>query len=229
MSTAATESSPLLFDYPDADTILRSPDSYEFRVLKMYIVHSSPILGEKFISPSPQPEPTPTIPAEPDVEDAAANALCVVQLPIEGAILFSLLTFIFPVPPVLPPTIKQILELLSVAQLYKMDVVLTHIRNHIAQREPPLIRKETALFIYSFSLKHGLRPEALQAAGCTLSFASLTIEDLAKENLLGMLRKRARRTIYKVASGNDRYSTSCIASHGAVVSVGTVKVWDPLP
>jgi hypothetical protein len=35
--------------------------------------------------------------------------------------------------------------------------------------------------------------------------------------------------LYKVASGNDHYSTSCIASHCAVVSVGTVKVWDPLP
>jgi hypothetical protein len=60
------------------------------------------------------------------------------------------------------------MELLSVAQLYKMDVVLTHIRNHIAQQEPPLIRKETAFFIYSFSLKHTLCPEALQAAGRTL-------------------------------------------------------------
>jgi len=196
MSTAvtATKSLPLnpvishenlLFAYPDADVILRSPDSYEFRVLGMYIVHSSPILGEKVvISPNPQPEPTPTSPADPDVEDAATNALCVVQLPIEGAILFSLLTYIFPVPPVLPSTVEQVMELLSVAQLYKMDVVLTHIRNHIARREPPLIRKETAFFIYSFSLKHSLHPEALQAAGCTLSFASLTIEDLAKENML---------------------------------------------
>src|SRR6266849_2527022 len=99
MSTAvtATKSLPLnpvishenlLFAYPDADVILRSPDSYEFRVLGMYIVHSSPILGEKVvISPNPQPEPTPTSPADPDVEDAATNALCVVQLPIEGAIL----------------------------------------------------------------------------------------------------------------------------------------------
>ncbi|KAF8502672.1 hypothetical protein F5888DRAFT_1112053 [Russula emetica] len=76
------------------------------------------------------------------------------------------------------------MELLSVAQLYKMDVVLTHIRNNITQREPPLIREETAFFVYSLSMKHSLRPEALQAAGCTLSFASLTIEDLAGENVL---------------------------------------------
>ncbi|KAF8502674.1 hypothetical protein F5888DRAFT_1112222 [Russula emetica] len=196
MSSATTGALPLhpvishknlLFDYPDADVILRSLDSYEFRVLKMYIARSSPILGEKVltsISPKPQPESTPTIPAGPDVEDAAANTLCVVQLPIEGAILFSLLTYIFPVPPILPSTVEQVMELLSFAQLNKMDIVLTHIRNHIAQREPPLIRKETAFFIYSFSLRHYLRPEALQAARCTLSFASLIIEDLAKENVL---------------------------------------------
>jgi len=86
MSTAAIKPLPLppfishenlRFDYPDADVILRSPDSYEFRVLKTHIVHSSPILGEKVLI-SPNSEPTPTIPAEPDVEDAAANVLCVV-------------------------------------------------------------------------------------------------------------------------------------------------------
>lgn len=255
MSIAATEYLPLPpvishedlhIGYLDADVILRSSDSYEFRVLKMYIVRSSPVLGEKVLnspnpepttttipagpdvdSPNPEPtptiptrqnvedaaenalsaaqlpiaiedaipfgslqtnlEPTPTIPAGPDVEDAAAKALSVVQLPIEGAVLFSLLTYIFPVTPVLPSTDEHVMELLSVAQLYQMDVVLTHIRNHITQREPPLIRKETAFLIYSLSLKHSLRPEALQAAECTLSFSSLTIEDLAKESLLDMM------------------------------------------
>jgi hypothetical protein len=209
MSTAATEYSPshpvishenLLFDYPDADIILRSPDSYEFRVLKTYIVHSSPILGEKvLISPNPQPEPTPTIPAEPDVKDsdAAANALCVVELPIEGAILFGLLTYIFPVPPVLPSTVEQVMELLLAAQMYKMDIVLSHIRNHIAQQEPPFIREETAFLIYSLSQKHALRTEALQAARCTLSFASLTIKDLANENALDVMPGAALHELRK--------------------------------
>ena len=196
VSTAAPESSPLLpvishedllFDYPDADVILRSLDSHDFRVLKMYIVHSSPVLREKIsISPTPQPEPTPPIPAEPAVEGAAAaaNTLCVVQLPVEGAILFSLLTHIFPVPPVLPSTVEQVMELLSVAQQYKMDVVLTHIRNHIARREPPLIRRETSPVVYFLSLKYGLHPEALQAARCTLSLGTLTFGGLAKGDVL---------------------------------------------
>jgi hypothetical protein len=198
MSTAAAETSPsgsvislenLLFDYPEADIILRSRDSYEFRVLKLYIVHSSPILGEKLLlSPNPLPEPTTSaVPAESNVEGSAANVPCVVQLPVDGAILLSLLSYIFPVPPILPSTSEQIMELLSVAQMYKMDIVLTHIRNHISQQEPPFIREETAFLIYSLAQKYGLRTEALQAARCTLSFSSLTIEDLAEEDKLDLM------------------------------------------
>jgi hypothetical protein len=198
MSTVATETSPsgpvislenLLFDFPEADVILRSRDSYEFRVLKLYIVHCSPILREKLLlSVNRQPEPSASsIPLESNIEGTMENALCVVQLPIEGAILFSLLTYIFPVPPVLPPTVEQIMNLLSVAQMYKMNVVLTHIRNDIARQEPPFVREDTAFLIYSLARKHGLRTEALQAARCTLSFSSLTIEDLAKEEKLDMM------------------------------------------
>ena len=198
MSTAATGTSPsgplislenLLFNFPEADIILRSRDSYEFRVLKHCIVHSSPILREKLsLSPDPQPRQNASlIHAESNVEGTAANALDVVQLPVEGAILFSLLTYIFPVPPVLPSTVEPIMELLSVAQMYKMDVALTHIRNHIAQQEPPFVREETSFLIYSLSQKYGLRSEALQAARCTLSCSSLIIEDLAKEEKLDMM------------------------------------------
>ena len=199
MSTVAAEALPshpaishenLLFDYPEADVILRSRDSYEFRVLKIYIVHNSLILGEKLlISPTPQPKLTSsTIPAESDVDsEPLSNAHPVVPLPIDGAILFSLLTYIFPVPPVLPSTVEKVMELLSAAQMYKMDVVLTHIRNHIAQQEPSFIRDETAFLIYSLAQKHALRTEALQAARCTLSFSSLTIQDLAEEQRLDIM------------------------------------------
>ena len=199
MSTATTEMLPLypaishenlLFDYPEADVILCSRDSYEFRVLKIYIVHNSPILGEKLlISPTTQPKPTSsTIPAESGVDsEPSSNALPVVPLPIDGAILFSLLTYIFPVPPVLPSTVEKVMELLSVAQMYKMDVVLTHIRNHIAQQEPPFIQEETAFLIYSLAQEHALCTETLQAARCTLSFSSLTIQDLAEEQRLDMM------------------------------------------
>ena len=208
MSPVATEISPsrpvislenLLFDFPEADVVLRSRDSYEFRVLKLYIVHSSPILGEKvLLFPNPRPGPSASAnSAESNVEGTAANAPSIVQLPIEGAILFSLLTYIFPVPPVLPSTVEQVMELLSVAQTYKMDVVLTHIRNHIARQEPSFIREETAFLIYSHAQKYGLRTEALQAAQCTLTFSSLTIEDLAKDEKLDMMPGTVLHELWK--------------------------------
>ena len=167
----------LLLNYPDADVILRSCDSFEFRVLKLYIIHSSPILGEKvLISPNPQSNaPAITAGSESEVN---ASSLPVVQLPDSGAILLSLLSYIFPVPPVLPATVAQTMELLSVAQKYKMDVILTHIRNHIAQQDPPFIREDTAFHVYSLAQKYGLRKEALQAARSTLSFSNLSIEEL---------------------------------------------------
>jgi hypothetical protein len=185
MSTTTTETPPsgpvvslenLLFDFPEADVVLRSRDSYDFRVLKIYIVHSSPILGEKvLLFPDPSANPT-----ESDVP-------CVVQLPIGGAALFSLLTYIFPVHPELPAAVEHVMELLSVAQMYKMDVVLAQIRNDVAQQEPPFIREETAFLIYSLAQEHGLRSEALEAAQCTLSVSSLTIEGLAKDDKLAMM------------------------------------------
>ena len=202
MSTVATEDLPsgsvispkispenLLFDYPEADVVLRSRDSHEFRVLKLYIAHSSQILREKILlSPKPQLESTSSaISVESNIEGTVVNAPRVVQLPIEGAILFSLLTYIFPVPPVLPSSMKRIMELLKVAQMYKMDVVLTRIRTHIAQQEPPFIREETAFSIYALAQKHCLRAEALEAAQCTLSFSSLTIEDLSEEHKLDVM------------------------------------------
>ena len=176
-----------LLDYPEeamGTVILRSQDSYDFRVPKLYIIHSSPILREEILS-SPNPHLDCST-AKPDVE-GTPNAHQVVQLPVYCTILISLLSYVFPVRPILPSTTEQIMELLSIAQLYKMDVILTHIRNHIAQQQPPFIRKETSFFVYALAQKHGLRTEALQAARCTLGFPTVTIQDLAEEGKLGLM------------------------------------------
>ncbi len=55
-----------------------------------------------------------------------------VQLLESGKILHKLLTFIFPVTPLVPSTTEQAMELLSVTQKYQMDSVLIHIRAIIA-------------------------------------------------------------------------------------------------
>jgi hypothetical protein len=162
----------LLFDYPAADIILRSGDSHEFRVLRIYIIHSSPVLSDR-VKGTPHPQPGATTSA-----DMAVAPLPIVQLSDSGAVLLSLLTYIFPVQPILPSDIEDTIKLLSAAQSYRMDAVLSHIRNHMAQQDPPFIREENSLLAFSLAQKHGLRREAFQAALSTLKLPTFAIESL---------------------------------------------------
>src|SRR6266702_7562993 len=103
--------------------------------------------------------------------------LPVVKLSESGAILHSLLTFIFPVGPILPSTAENIMKFLAVAQKYHMDSVLTHILGVISLQDPPFVLPETALHVYFLAQKYGLHQEVLRAARSTLRL-SMTIEDL---------------------------------------------------
>jgi hypothetical protein len=159
----------LYFDFPGSDIVLRSSDSHNFHVPKLYIINSSPVLRELIrtisntsgVANSEEPEPLP-----------------VVELPERGAILHSLLTFIFPVVSILPSTSEDIMELLAVAQKYQMGSALSHIRNTIgARKDPPFIHPETAYHIYFLAQKQGLLHEAVQAAQVTLRLP-MVIEEL---------------------------------------------------
>ena len=94
-----------------------------------------------------------------------------------GAIIHGLLTFIFPVGPILPSTSDEIMELLAAAQKYQMDSALSHIRGVIARKQPPFISPETAFRIYFLAQQHGLHEEAVQFAQVTLRLP-MVIEDL---------------------------------------------------
>ncbi|KAH9018766.1 hypothetical protein EDB83DRAFT_2679630 [Lactarius deliciosus] len=166
----------VLFDYPGADVVLRSRDSRMFRVLKLYLVNSSSVLGE-------------LIQAQSDTSDTADSEstqtqLPEVHIPVSSAILSWLLTFIFPINPVLPSTLEETMELLSVAQKYEMSSVLSHIRGSLALQDPPFISPENAFLAYSLAQRYGLYKEATQAARLTLKF-DLTIETL--EDKLAMM------------------------------------------
>src|ERR1700761_2535684 len=112
----------LQFDYPGADIVLRSElcDSHKFRVPKLYLFNCSPVLRD-IIERSVLNTST--------VEER--EPLPVVKLPESGATLYSLLTLIFPVVPILPSSTQKIMELLAVAQKYQMVSVLSHIRSII--------------------------------------------------------------------------------------------------
>ncbi|KAH9022501.1 hypothetical protein EDB84DRAFT_1402553 [Lactarius hengduanensis] len=164
----AASDETLHFDFPGSDIVLRSYDSHDFRVLKLYIVICSPVLQRVIQSVS-------NTSGAPNGEKQ--EPLPVVELLENKVILYSLLTFIFPVAPVLPSTTEKIMELLAVAQKYQMDSVITHIRGAIARQDPPFLRPESALHVYFLAQQYELRQEAVQAARVTLRL-SMTIEDL---------------------------------------------------
>lgn len=160
------------FDDPEVDVVLRSRDFQTFRVLKLYVIRSSTLLGD-------------LIRAAFDTfwtENASSNEMRLpeVQLNDSSTTLSSLLTFIFPIPVILPSTLEETMELLSAAQKYEMSSVLTHIRGFLALQNPPFIRRENAFLAYSAAQRYGLRKEATQAARLTLKF-NLTIESLDDE------------------------------------------------
>ena len=159
----------LHFDFPRSDIVLRSCDSHDFHVSKLYIDSSSPILRDLIRN----------VPSTSDVanDHEEPETLPVVELPENGAILHSLLTLIFPVVPIFPPTPENIMELLAVAQKYQMPSVLSHIRGVISRQHPPFFRPETALQVYFFARELGLHQEAAQAARVTLRLP-MVIEDL---------------------------------------------------
>jgi hypothetical protein len=154
-----------LTDHPDAEIVLRSQDSHDIQVPKIYVVNSSPVLGELIQKASDSPG-----------NANAEGSLPVLQLPESGEILGSLLTFIFPATPRVPSTLEEIMKLLSVAQKYQMGAALSHIRASIAQRNLLPTRLEPALHFYALSQKYELRPETLQAAQSILKYP-MTIED----------------------------------------------------
>ena len=157
-----------ILDDPDADIILCSREHRNFRVLKLYITKVSPVLREQIQS------------ASTSHTTNATSSLPSVKLSDTSATLATLLTFILPMLPVLPSTLEHTLILLSAAQKYQMDSVLSRIREMVALQNPPLIRPETAFQAYYLARMHELRQEALQAARSTLTFP-FTIEGLEYE------------------------------------------------
>ncbi|KAI9436795.1 hypothetical protein BJY52DRAFT_1327715 [Lactarius psammicola] len=159
---------------PHADIILRSSDSHDFQVQKLYVVDSSPVLGRRIMAATCHGV-GPEAPCEATTMDVG-TPLPVIQLPESHTILSTLLTFVFPVPSVLPPTIVQILELLSVAQKYEMTTTLARIRDCASRRNPNFISTETALDVYCLAWNYGLLQETLEAAEVTLK-SPMTIQD----------------------------------------------------
>jgi len=206
----------LLIDYRGADFVLRSHDSYHFRVPKSYIVNSSPVLEQRIEKALDPPD-----------EAHGKASLPVVQLPESGPLIYTLLTFIFPVTPLVPSTTEKAMELLSVAQKYQMDSALAHIRLSLERQNPSSTNRDTALHSYSLAQKYGLHQEALQAARIILKYP-MNIEDL--EDHLDIMQGASLYELWKyyekvrtiLASDLKEFRTS--SARGTLTGLTCVKL-----
>ena len=196
----------LLFDHPGADIILRSQDSYLFRVPKIYIVSCSTILGEVIRRTLHDPN--------------AEASLPVVHLPESGEILHCLLTFIFPITQLVPSTPEKIMELLSVAQKYQTGTVLAHIRGSIARQNLLPTRLEPVLHTYALAQKYGLRPEALQTARAIFLKQSMFIEDF--DNNLDIMPGASLYELWKYHQSVRAILASDLAEFRTYCAGGTI-------
>ena len=92
----------LHFDYTGSDIVLRSCDAHNFRVPKLYIVNTSPVLRELIQNVSNTSDP---------LNSEERDPLPVVKLRESKRILYCLFTFIFPVTSIFPSTTEKIMEL----------------------------------------------------------------------------------------------------------------------
>jgi hypothetical protein len=208
-STADEPLANITFDYPGADIILRSKDSHRFPVPKAFITSNSPVLGDLIQRTLGSPDDTDT-----------EVSLPVVPLPESGKIIHSILTFIFPVTPVIPSTHEEAMELLSVAQTYQMDTVLIHIRGSIARQNPLPTHLEPALRIYSLAQKYGLRPEALQTARNILQH-SMTVENFY--NMLDFIPGASLYELLKYYESVRAFLVSALAEFRGSAAHGTIS------
>jgi hypothetical protein len=168
-SNGDKSSTKKLLDYQDADVVICSSDACEFHVPKVFLTKSSLKLDSLIHTASCPSETTKPVDTETPIP--------VVHLPEGSTVIYSLLSFMLPISPVLPPTLEETMELLSVAQRYDLAHVLVHIRGSVALKDPPLVNKNNALHVYSLARTYCLHREMVQAARITLKF-TLTFENL---------------------------------------------------
>ena len=203
--------SNVLFDYRGADIILRSQDCYHFRIPKTFIIHNSTVLDELI-------QRTLDHPSNADAE----KSLPVVQLPERGEIFRYLLTFVYPVPPLLPSTPDEIMELLSVAQKYRMEITLIHIWGSIAQQNPLPTGLEATFHSYALAQKYGLRQEALETARAILLKQSFILLEYF-DNRFGVMSGASLYELWKYREGVQAILTSDLTEFAASGARGTIS------
>ena len=154
-------------DMADADIIIQSCDSVNFRVHKLVLSLSSHFFGDMFSLPQPS-------------DQEVVDGLPVVRLSEDADVLKCLLTMLYPIPSAIPTSYDKTLMLLAASQKYDMDVVQSRIRTEIQVQNLPMPTGAATFRAYAIASIRGLSPEKETLARLTLDFP-MTFEYLCDE------------------------------------------------
>ena len=146
-------------DMANADIIIQSCDSINFRIHKSILTLSSPFFGDMISLPQP---------AESDQE--VLNGLPIVRLSEDADVLKCLLTMLYPIPSIIPDSYNKTLMVLAAAQKYDMDGVQSHIRDSIQGKKLPMPTGAATFRAYAIASTAGLSSEKKALARLTLDF-----------------------------------------------------------
>ena len=178
---------PLCLDLPEASIIVRSSDQVNFRVHKSVLALSSPFFKDLLSLPQPS-------------DGELVDGLPVVALPEGAGLLNSLISFLYPVTPVIPDSYQKVFALLAVCQKYEMESVQSNIRSAIYHGKFPAPVEVEAFSAYAIASSMGLVPEAEDAARLTLGLP-MTFESLGEG-----LRLFKGRALYDLIRYRDEHS-----------------------
>ena len=151
---------------PEANITLRSSDRVNFRVHKALLAMSSPFFEHLLSLPQP-----------PDSE--IVDDLPVVQLFEDAELLNSLLSLLYPIPPVIPGSYEKVFALLAACQKYDMVSIQSYIRAEIERGTFPAPVGAQSFGAYALASRLGLIPEMENAAELTLG-QPMTFESLGE-------------------------------------------------
>ncbi|KAH9010892.1 hypothetical protein EDB85DRAFT_2125685, partial [Lactarius pseudohatsudake] len=155
---------PLCLDIPDANIIVRSSDQVNFPVHKTLLAMSSSFFKDLLSLPQP-----------PD--DELVDGLPVIQLSEDADLLNSLISLLYPIPPVIPSSYEKVFALLAACQKYDMESVQSNIRAGIKLGTFPAPVEAEAFRACAIARGMGLAPELENAARLT-SGLPMTFESL---------------------------------------------------
>jgi len=166
-SATATLPLPEFFEVGDADIVLQSSDSANFRVHKSILASSSQFFKDMLSLPQPSSSET-------------VDGLPVVRLPEDAQIVRALITVLYPIPSEIPSSYERVLALLGAAQKYDMPAVQRTIRAEVLYNELPAPAPAQAFRAYAIAFSNGLSYETQSAARLTLDYP-LTFKTLGDD------------------------------------------------